>query len=539
MGDISPHSRARTLAVAGLIAPLGVLFLYLLIRSRHWEYEHDTPLLQYCGFLMARYAWMPYRDFFETSMPGTFLFHEALVRLFGEGDRAFMIVNDCLLGVLLWTSYSWMQRLSQPAAALFVCWYGAQYLASGPSELMQRDWLTIIPIAVAFAIMSNPGSYAPFTRAARACLIGCLIGACACIKPQLSLSGALIIVGLHLLNKRIETRSRPAVIREFAACEVLPAALGFALPLTAVATWLASRNSLASFWWMIHEYLPLHIQQTNEHAFLPPQERLQYVLETAVQFNQYWPLVLAALVGLILIDRQLANDRAQQILFRLAFGMLLIYGAEPALSGQFWTYHYDPFQYWLVIVLSSLTIPILGGGRNAALPTSMLLCCVGFSFWRHHVISAAPAEHGAVADMAREIEKHVPPGLAIQPIDWSTGAVQALLRTRHPIGTHFLYDYHFYHHVQTSAIRELKTSFITQLVTCQVPFVLQIRRQYEDTMTGINTSERFDELNDILKKHYESVHEGLTYRLLRSKAFNTSIPRVRGTDSSCDLDHAG
>ena len=38
-------SRIRSLLIAGLIACAGILFAHLLIRSRHWEYDHDTPLL--------------------------------------------------------------------------------------------------------------------------------------------------------------------------------------------------------------------------------------------------------------------------------------------------------------------------------------------------------------------------------------------------------------------------------------------------------------------------------------------------------------
>lgn len=52
----------------------------------------------------------------------------------------------------------------------------------------------------------------------------------------------------------------------------------------------------------------------------------------------------------------------------------------------------------------------------------------------------------------------------MQPIDWTTGAVQALLRTEHPIGTRFLYDYHFYHHVQMPVIQKLRAQFVSQLI---------------------------------------------------------------------------
>jgi len=42
-----------------------------------------TPPVAILRFLMDRYGWMPYRDFFETSMPGTFLFTQSSLRYLG------------------------------------------------------------------------------------------------------------------------------------------------------------------------------------------------------------------------------------------------------------------------------------------------------------------------------------------------------------------------------------------------------------------------------------------------------------------------
>lgn len=47
--------------------------------------------------------------------------------------------------------------------------------------------------------------------------------------------------------------------------------------------------------------------------------------------------------------------------------------------------------------------------------------------------------------------------------------------------------------------------------------MLHVRREYEDVMTGINTSDHFDELDRALNEQYESVHEGHIYRILRLK----------------------
>ncbi|MBS0422066.1 MAG: hypothetical protein JSR66_30450 [Proteobacteria bacterium] len=526
--QVSSQSRARSWLTAVPIAGLSVLLLYLLVRSRHWEYDHDTPLLQYCGFLMHRYGWMPYRDFFETSMPGTFLFHDALVTAFGTGNLPFMLVNECLLGFVLSTSYLWMRHLSRPGAILFVCWYGAFYLAAGPGELLQRDWLTILPIATAFAIVAN-------TRAATlgtAFRVGLLVGMCACIKPQLAAAATPIVIGLHLLRDRVVAQTRAQALREFLLRTALPAAAGFTVPLAAVLAWLAYRGALDAFVAMVHEYLPLHIQQTGDHVFLSPAERLRYLAVHAVQLNNLWPMALAAAIGFVIIGRQFAAQPRNQLLFRLACSMLAIYAVEPVLSGQFWAYHYDPFQYWLVAVLSLLVVPILGDFRYFAMPGLLLLSSIGYSFTLHHEIRQHRAEHGIVADMTGAINKNVPAGVPVQPIDWTSGAVQALLRTQHPIGTRFLYDYHFYHHVQTPVIQKLRTEFVSQLIASRVPFVLEVRRGYKDVMTGINTSDRFDELDRVLTERYASVYEGESYRLLRLKPLTTPDSALTPAGSS-------
>jgi hypothetical protein len=248
-------------------------------------------------------------------------------------------------------------------------------------------------------------------------------------------------------------------------------------------------------------------------------------------------MMLVAVFGSVLIDRRLAHEPRKRTLFRLAVSMLAIYAFEPALSGQFWEYHYDPFQYWLLAILSLLALPILSGFGNVAIPGLLLVSCVGYSFWRHHVIDAGPAEHGVVADMTRTLEREVPAGVPVQPLDWSTGAVQALLRTAHPLGTRFLYDYHFYHHVQTPIIQKLRIEFVTQLEKCRVPFVLEVRRSYKDVVSGVNTSDHFDALDRVLSERYESVHEGKTYRLLRLKQPDTTLSVATGdADNTCSVD---
>src|SRR6188472_1044776 len=103
-----------------LFAAQAALFLAVILASYRWEYEHDTPLLQYAGFLMSKFGMVPYRDFFETSMPGVFFFHGVIVRFLGAGDLAFMLATHAFLAILLLVSWLTVAKVDKPAATAFV-----------------------------------------------------------------------------------------------------------------------------------------------------------------------------------------------------------------------------------------------------------------------------------------------------------------------------------------------------------------------------------------------------------------------------------
>ncbi|MCD4654578.1 hypothetical protein K8T06_11695, partial [bacterium] len=80
----------RLFAFKGILLTLLTLLLLLkAFTTLNWRMEHDTPLLHYTAFLMDKYELVPYRDIFETSMPGTFAFHYSIGKLFGYGDTSF------------------------------------------------------------------------------------------------------------------------------------------------------------------------------------------------------------------------------------------------------------------------------------------------------------------------------------------------------------------------------------------------------------------------------------------------------------------
>ena len=88
-------------AETGVLALLGLLLAASIVLSLGWRPQHDTPLLHYVAFLIDRHGFVPYRDVFETSMPGTLMIHLFIGKLLGYSDAAFRVVDIVCLSALL------------------------------------------------------------------------------------------------------------------------------------------------------------------------------------------------------------------------------------------------------------------------------------------------------------------------------------------------------------------------------------------------------------------------------------------------------
>lgn len=125
------------------------LLIVRIMNSLEWRLVHDTPLMHYAAFLMDKHHLVPYRDFFETSMPGSFIFHYAVVRLFGYGNTAFRLVDLAFLGILLSAAFFFMRRFGGLPATWSVVIFGLMYMYGGQALSLQRDFIGVMPVALA------------------------------------------------------------------------------------------------------------------------------------------------------------------------------------------------------------------------------------------------------------------------------------------------------------------------------------------------------------------------------------------------------
>lgn len=499
---------------------LGILFpvaIALALATLRWEYEHDTPLLQYAGLLIEKFGFVPYRDFFETSMPGVFAFHAAIIHLFGAGNLAFALVNLAFLALVLFTAWLFLSRIDAVAAIAFVPLYTIVYLMGGPSIMLQRDGLALLPISAALAIvaMERPGSHM-----LRQLLCGMLFGVAATIKPQLALGGPFVVAAGIVLHN-INNHSDGFRVRRYLA-PLTCAAVGFAIPISVALIWLASHDALQPFLFMVTQYLPLHIQQTGHHVWLPPDERLFYLVRRVVWANSYVyfaPFVLLAAVGVWPILRR---DRKKGTLIILTFALLIVYALSPGLSGQFWPYHYMPFVFFLIMTLSFLLYAgrawAASGEENIAVAGATKVAFIAVAIWGTSGVSSktfqpSMAKGGRVERMAQALRANMAPNDTVQPIDWTDGTIHAMLRLNLPLPTPFLYDYHFHHNVDTPTIQTIRRQFIDAFMRASPTLLVEAPRRPK--VSGIGTEAAFPEFDRIVATNYRVVYQDPSLRIWR------------------------
>jgi hypothetical protein len=121
----------------------------------------------------------------------------------------------------------------------------------------------------------------------------------------------------------------------------------------------------------------------------------------------------------------------------------------------------------------------------------------------------------------------------VQALDWTAGALEALLRADRQTATRFLYDFPFYHHVSSPYTQQLRSRFIAAL-NAAAPEVIVEMTKGKPVPVGPGTSTAFPELARVLRENYAVDVQTEYYTLYRRRPPRTTasalVPeRVRTT----------
>jgi hypothetical protein len=506
-----PKSRLEFIHGAGFLFCLSVV-LTLVFLSFFWKIEHDSPLMHYAGFLMNEGHRIPYRDFFTFNMPGTLLFHSYFTYIFGYGDLAFRVVDLMALFVLSFCSYTFMRRFGKLPAFWSVILFALLYLSHGQIMSLQRDYIALVPMAL--TLLFIPDSNKIETNCWKLFFVGLLFGIAAIIKPHLA---AGVFVFFILFARQNNS------LKKTTALKLIPSAAamisGILIPICACFIWLYLNHALADFFTIFSQYVPKYNQLSGKHESLATWPHIAYLFFKTINFDDYGPLLLASLFSFIhcMWNKSKVTHFSSAILI---YSLSAVYALVPLLAGKFWNYHYIPFMYFCSLSVSLCTCrefyPEYKYATHRALPGIFLLCAVVFQqplqsslhiIYHQCKYGVSFPKAGRVSNLSRWLKEHLKPGDKVQPLDWTGGAVHAMLNTRAELATSFYYDFYFYHHLSTPYIQKLRNRFIKELKASKPRYIIDIQTE-KPWVTGMDTSTYFADLTTFIKASYTISYTG-------------------------------
>ena len=478
-----------------------LLAAFLIVQaaySLHWPIAHDEAPLFYETFLMHSEGRFPYRDIFDFQMPGSYIAYNIIGIISNFGPLRIRIIDLTILAALIFITYRAMQNYGRIPAITAGILFALKYLQGGPSLSLQREYLLLIFLSLSL-LVGMRDSLTPKHRLT----LGLIFGLSAIIKPHAG-SGLIpyLIFDIIDLIKRSNLTLLKAVTKS-----LIPAAIGVAIPIILVTVWLAFNHALTPFLDIAKNYWPLYSQINGQMEITPTDGRFTFLLSQLWRLGGHGLWLLPVAFGIYF-----NQNKQTYLLASLAF----VYAIYPALSGQFFPYHYIPFTYFIILLASTSLSTTNSQPPTANLTPATFNLISSFILLSVILLQVRPSQtflrqlegkpiatsSDRSAEFTRFLEKNLEPGDQVQPLDWTGGTLLAMLETHAPIATDYIFDFYFYHHVANPYIQSIRADFMKQLETSSPRFILEVTAIDKPWVSGNDTSRDFPELRTFLDEHY-------------------------------------
>jgi hypothetical protein len=413
-------------------------------------------------------------------------------------------------------TWAWLRRIDARVALGGALTWGVMYLGFGPADTLQREFLILVPTLAGMLIF-----FAPLPPLARYFASGLAFGVVATMKPQAAIGFPFLLL-LDWYNQRSEGEA-PRVSALIRA--LVPAAAGVLLPVTIALLWVWRSGGLAPLLEIMANYWPLYGRLGDDHQTLSGGDRISYLIRQYRSLGGYgtW-LAPAVLGGFIALYATRIAPRQRQFVVALLV-LTFAYSLYPLFSGQFWRYHWFLLGFFLTQASALCLLPASAEGeapRSArplfapAVLAFVIITLTPLGIVREALVGAraAAVKDGRVDAIAQFLQQRLRPGDTVQPLDWTAGAVHAMLIARAPIATRFIYDFHFYHHVSQPYIQTLREEFVRELTRTRPRFLIQMTTEDKPWPSGRDTTRRFEALEALIAEGYVVALEGRGFRIL-------------------------
>lgn len=517
-------------ALAAVAVATAVLFAVVLAAfSLRWPLVHDLPIFLYDGYLMRDLGRVPYRDFYEINAPGTLLVFGLVHQITGGASLALRIIDLAVLAAISALTVFALRAHGARSGLLAASCFAIAYLAEGPVHSLQREYLSVLALAISLAVIFRRGS--PATDPLSTAVAGLLGGAVASIKPLLVVCW-LPLLAVALVARLREQAPAPAAPRLFRAGVgvIVPFLLGLAIVPGLIAAWMIRTGALGDYLEIARNYYPLYAELKGNGSLWHAgsvADALQRYVGSPLELIPRSRFAIVAFVGLLLAWKYKGRPAFAQCV--AICGIVICAVVYVVLAGKFWVYHRFPLSYGLAL-LAGLSLsrelsraPGESSWNHAivcvALAAALPLGVVGREFFDWREGRTFVVKDGRVDVVADYLRDHVGPAETVLALDVTSGAIHGLYRDRRPLYGRFIYDHHFYHHVDHPYIQRLRRELLAQFKDGRPDVVVRA----DDTW--LRTRD-FPELEAILSAEYEVALRENDISILRRR------PRASGPASA-------
>jgi hypothetical protein len=485
------HTRA--LAVFGdwraAWAVLGVLCLCSAFVFFRTPFVVDLPLMHFVAWRVSE-GDIPYADLWEMNGPTPYMAHQ-LMLLSPLSPHATMAVvmtlmtTVCVASVAAIAGRGGRVWLGLAMAIAVLAWV----LARGNEYLVQRDMMIAVYAVAALALVSSAGA-----RAWRWGAAGVLIGLAAGVKPTAA-PYALIALGAAVWSDVGDGRGFRRTL-----WLVGGGALGGAIWIG----WLVATGGFPGFWTMMLGYNP------------------GFMTIARVSFGELIaePTVWLALAGAtgcgFAVHHQMrAKASCEDIAFlAMAGAFALVGGATYILQGKGWAYHTAPAAVLSVAAMGAALASVrdLRGPRRAGLVAAGVLasCAAALPTVQGQLGPIFAANMQMRVDIARDMAASLdalPPGMKVQPLDTTDGALNAMWQARRTQASPVIYDFWLFEGAP-DAVANSRAAVLQAMRSSDAPAILMTNEGWPQIGTGYARMGRFAEFQSLLAERYALIDEG-------------------------------
>ncbi len=501
--------------ISALLATLTVLACLWL--ARYQPIEMDLAMLHYCAFLINEKHFLLYRDIFENNLPGPFFFHALIGKLFGYSAPPIRIIDACILAAIAVCSWKVLAPLSKPSALLAPALFALVYITGGSVAAFQRDYIAIVPLILALAILCNRTN----KPVRNALWVGALCGAACSLKPNfIVVAPALYWILLTKIDGAFGKKLRKTFI---------PAALAFLCIFAIPFLWGLKHADYQAFIDIYKGgYTELYVN-TRSDLFHYDNAQQRWLELFSMQADHLMKMAMLSIPGLLWAWRQHRDNPALLIRLRALALMTFAISWHEVIAGKFWFAHLLPPHFFAILCFSLLLTPIKNSANIiekifAPLPILMFIGITYFlgsyNIKRLESLHYTAENHDIRSQkIARYLIAHLQPNDKVQSLDGSGDGQGALLLARATYATRFLEDIPLYLQPNSPVTQAFRREFLNDMAKNPPAYFVYIHNFFHPA--GGNRLKEFHELYQFLQDNYDiGEEEDGQYTIYRYKKLN-------------------